>query len=207
MTDNLKERFYNLLCRYPNEITTIDSYWNKLEKAYSSKSRYYHNLSHLQHLFEELDEASKLISNMEIISMSVFYHDIVYNVRKKDNEEQSAELAKKHLTELGYSDLIIERCYNQILATKSHDISKDPDANILTDADLSTLGKDWNTYEAYFKAIRKEYRIYPNLLYNPARKKVLEHFLAMPAIYKTDFFKNKYEKQARLNLEKELRLL
>jgi predicted metal-dependent HD superfamily phosphohydrolase len=62
-------------------------------------------------------------------------------------------------------------------------------------------------YSDYYKNVRKEYSIYPNLLYNPGRKKVLKHFLAMGKIFKTDYFYQKFEKNARLNLQKELDLL
>lgn len=61
----------------------------------------------------------------------------------------------------------------------------------------------WN----YTKQIRKEYSIYPDFLYKPGRKKVLEHFLQLENIFKTDYFKTKYEVQARKNIESEWRNL
>jgi predicted metal-dependent HD superfamily phosphohydrolase len=56
----------------------------------------------------------------------------------------------------------------------------------------------------YTKQIRAEYAIYPDLLYNLGRKKVLKHFLEMPSIYKTPPFQVLYEAQAKANLGKEL---
>lgn len=55
--------------------------------------------------------------------------------------------------------------------------------------------------------VRKEYSIYPDLLYKPGRKKVLQHFLQMERIFKTQVFYDKYETQSRRNLEKELNQL
>ncbi|MNJ03033.1 hypothetical protein D3C73_1632060 [compost metagenome] len=55
--------------------------------------------------------------------------------------------------------------------------------------------------------MRQEYAIYPDLVYNPGRKNVLLHFLAMDRIFKTDYFFEKYEKPARENLRKEAELL
>jgi len=69
------------------------------------------------------------------------------------------------------------------------------------------LGADAETYQQYTQQIRKEYGIYPNIVYNPGRKKVLQHFLSMPHIYKTEVFYNRYEKQARVNLAWELNML
>jgi predicted metal-dependent HD superfamily phosphohydrolase len=101
----------------------------------------------------------------------------------------------------------IELCKKQILATKSHIRSTDNDTNYFTDADLSVLGQNWETYLLYYKNVRKEYSIYPALVYNPGRKKVLNHFLSMDRIFKTDFFYNKFETQAKLNLQQEIESL
>ena len=93
-----------------------------------------------------------------------------------------------------------------IKCTKSHEFS-DSDTNYFTDADLSILGKSWKTYEEYYQQIRKEYKIYPDFIYNSGRKKALQHFLKMDRIFKTDYFFEKYEIQARENLQNELQIL
>jgi predicted metal-dependent HD superfamily phosphohydrolase len=80
----------------------------------------------------------------------------------------------------------------------------DNDTNLFTDADLSILGKSWDAYSQYYQQVRKEYGFYPDLLYKPGRKKVLQHFLSMNSIYKTPFFKEKYEHSAIENLKHEL---
>ena len=57
------------------------------------------------------------------------------------------------------------------------------------------------------KNIRKEYAIYPDMLYNPGRKKVLQHFLTMDTIYKTAVYRDRYEQKAKENLQRELELI
>jgi predicted metal-dependent HD superfamily phosphohydrolase len=99
---------------------------------------------------------------------------------------------------------IIENCKSQILATKKHQDSSDIDTNFFIDADLSILGQDTETYKIYFQNVRKEYSIYPDLIYNPGRKKVLKHFLELKRIFKTEYFYAKYENQAKQNLQTEL---
>ncbi len=44
-------------------------------------------------------------------------------------------------------------------------------------------------------------------MYNPGRKKVLTHFLAFEEIYKTEFFKEKYEQKVRENIIREIESL
>lgn len=62
-------------------------------------------------------------------------------------------------------------------------------------------------YLQYAENIRKEYSIYPDALYQPGRRQVLQHFLAQEHIFKTPVFRERYEKQARENISKELAML
>ena len=155
----------------------------------------------------ELENVKDEISDFDVLLFSVFYHDIVYKTTSKDNEEKSAEITKKRLEKINIPNERIIKIYNQILATKSHEKSDNSDTNFLLDADLAILGKDWKVYENYIHQIRKEYSIYPDFLYKPGRKKVLTHFLEFEEIFKTDYFKEKYEKMARENIQKEISML
>lgn len=155
----------------------------------------------------ELEKVKNEISDYDASLFSVFYHDIIYKATSKDNEEKSAEIAKIRLEKLNISSDRISNIFNQILATKSHKRSDDSDTNFLLDADLAILGKDWNSYENYTNQIRDEYSIYPDFLYKPGRKKVLIHFLEFDEIFKTDHFKEKYERIARENIQQEINIL
>lgn len=202
----LKQNFNNLFQKYNQDISLQEKLCLEIEIHYSSRKRHYHNLSHLENLFQELFPIKEKLEDWDTIQFSLFYHDIIYKASKSDNEEKSALLAVERLSQIGYPEDKILVCKNQILATKSHHFSDD-DTNYFTDADLSVLGKDREAYEEYYKQIRKEYRIYPDFIYNNGRKKVLQHFLNMEHIFKTDYFQKKYENQARINLEKELQIL
>lgn len=203
----LAKEFAEAVSRYNNDTARAGKLWDEIEKSYTAKKRYYHNQSHLENLLKELTSIKESIEDWDCVIFSIAYHDIVYNTLQKDNEEQSAALAEQRLTEIAFPPDRINKCVQQILATKGHTVSDNQDTNFFTDADLSILGASWYIYEAYFKSIRKEYSYYPNLLYNPGRKKVLQHFLSMDKIFKTDKFFSKYEEQARKNLSAELALL
>jgi predicted metal-dependent HD superfamily phosphohydrolase len=203
----LKESFIELTAKYTGNTALINKLWNEIAESYSDKNRHYHTLLHLDNLFKQLTEVRNEIKEWDTVLFTLYYHDIVYNSLKSDNEERSAKLAKKRMIQLSVPNEMIEKCKNQILATKSHLEHGDSDTNYFTDADLSVLGQDWDVYSTYFKNVRKEYSIYPDLIYNTGRKKVLKHFLAMPRIFKTDYFFNKFEQLAKLNLQKELELL
>lgn len=203
----LKDRFVSLCLNFTQDKILIEKFWIEIEKNYSGKSRHYHNLQHLETLFEEIENVKDKIKNFNSISFSIFYHDVIYDATSKFNEEKSADLAKERLGIVGLNNEDVQQVYKQILATKSHKKSDDEDTNFLLDADLSILGESSQVYLEYTTQIRKEYSIYPDFLYKLGRKKVLEHFLAFESIFKTEYFKKKYEIRARENIEFELRSL
>ncbi|WP_199119850.1 hypothetical protein [Pedobacter sp. ASV28] len=203
----LKETFIKLLIKYTDDKNRINELWIEIDNSYSNPKRYYHTLQHLDSLLKQLMEVKAQLQNWETVLFTLYYHDIICDPLKPDNEEKSAELAEKRMKEILVPNPIIEHCKAQILATKSHIQSTDSDTNYFTDADLSILGQTWETYSHYSQKVRKEYSVYPDFLYNPGRKKVLNHFLAMEKIFKTDFFHHQLEKQAKQNLKKELELL
>ncbi|HYG49520.1 MAG TPA: hypothetical protein VD905_01405 [Flavobacteriales bacterium] len=199
----LKQQFYSLANHYTLQEKIIDALWHELETSYSHKKRHYHNLSHLENLLVQLEPVKSQTSNWDAILFAVFYHDAVYRAMRTDNELQSARLAENRLHELNVPEQTVRQVFDLIMATKGHTIRENNDINLFTDADLSILGTDWNAYHTYAQQIRGEYSLYPDFVYNPGRKKVLDHFLSMPRIFKTNHFFEKYEKQARENLKKE----
>lgn len=203
----LKSILSQLFQTYNSSNYWLEDFWAEIETHYSAQGRYYHNLAHLSDLYEQLVTVKDNIQNWNVILFTLFYHDIIYKSTKSNNEEKSAELAVHRMSQIGVSHEETIACHQQILATKSHQTVIDPDANYFTDADLSILGRDKQTYKSYCAKIRKEYSIYPNFMYKRGRKKVVSHFLSMDRIFKSGEFYNKYEKQARLNLEHELNSL
>ncbi|UFH33116.1 hypothetical protein LNP04_05180 [Chryseobacterium sp. C-71] len=200
----LKEKFFQLCSPFNQDKMLVEVFWLEIEKKYTGKGRYYHNLTHLENMFSELELVKDRILNFTNISFSVFYHDVIDDASSKLNEEESAEFAMLRLEKLGLNKTDIEEIPKQILATKSHHKSENNDINYLLDADLSILGKDIESYIKYTQQIRKEYSIYPDFLYKPGRKKVLQHFLELESIFKTEYFSEKYEIQARKNIEFEI---
>lgn len=202
----LNETFVALLKDYTKDEQLIAALWDEVVACYASPHRHYHTLDHLENLLVQLNAIKGEIKNWNAILFTLFYHDIIYDVSKQNNEEESADLAVKRMKEIAVSEDMVMLCMEQILATKSHLISIDQDTNYFTDADLSILGQIWVKYSDYYKSIRSEFEIYPNLQYNFGRRRVLEHFLSMERIFKTDYFYNRFEVQAKVNLKRELEL-
>lgn len=203
----LEAVFKNLCAAYSGDTALIHQQWNEIATAYGQQQRYYHNLTHLQHLYNSLLPLKNAFTHWDETMFSLFYHDVVYNTLKNDNEEQSALKARDAMTALDVSSAMIDFTCEQILCTKNHSLHQEADINYFTDADLAILGEEWTVYQTYAFNVRKEYSIYPESVYKPGRKKVLAHFLSMHRIYKTEFFFDIYEGSARINIKKELTML
>ena len=141
----LQKTFLELVSNYTDNNLKI-KFWAEIEKQYTGKKRFYHTLEHLENLLNQLTEVKSEIQNWDCILFTLFYHDIVYNSLKSDNEEQSAEIATQRLSQISNSFELIDLCKNQILATKKHLFSTNSDTNYFTDADLSILGQEWEIY-------------------------------------------------------------
>jgi len=201
----LKERFSELVSHYSKDETLINSLWNTIDMKYNEKHRAYHNLNHLKEIFSYYDSYIDKIESPDIMSFSIFYHDVIYNIWKKDNEEKSADFAIEKLSSILKEDHLQE-IHQQIIATKTHE-GFDSDTHFLLDFDLAILGQSETVYKTYTENIRKEYKLIPGFMYKKGRIKVLEHFITKPSIYKTDAFIALYEKQAKTNLSNELNFL
>lgn len=192
--------------KYSQDEDYLASIWKLLIQNYSGKSRYYHDLNHIWAMLNQSEECKDQLQDKDVIDFSIWFHDIIYKSTKKDNEKKSAEFAQRTLQNFSIESDRIGQVYDLILSTQKHQIigSSNLDNAYLLDFDLSILGKSWEVYENYIQQIRREYKIYPNFLYNPGRKKVLETFLQRKTLYFTEKYRELYEQRARENLEREI---
>jgi len=200
---DLKLIWEETLGKYSNQKTLHTQLWSEIVEAYNSPSRYYHNLVHIHTMITLAGKHKDSIENIQAFYLAIFYHDIIYDASRSDNELQSWIYAENHLKNIPIppNEMTLIRIY--ILATKSHELHDNKDVNLLLDLDLFTLGKSWNDYLNYTEEIRQEYSIYPDKLYYNGRFNVLTHFLNSGNIFKTKVFYDAFETQARLNLTTE----
>lgn len=204
---SFEEAFKEQLMQIGRSQNISWSFWREISNHYNDSSRLFHTLRHLDSVYSLLLEVKEEISDWPMLMFAVAYHDIIFNPLRNNNQANSAALAVERLYELGVNKCRIDLCEAHILATRKHDFSLSSDTNYFTDADIAIFGADPEEYVEYYKKIREEYNIFPTVVYNPGRRKVLEHFLDMPRIFKTDYFADRFEKQARINLGMELQEL
>jgi predicted metal-dependent HD superfamily phosphohydrolase len=204
----LQAKWVSLASQYAPNPSLIESLFNSIVEHYSAKNRAYHNLSHIQSLIALSETLLYKIQNMDALYYSIWFHDIVYDTKRSDNEEKSAEFAVEALAGLGVPERTITIVREMILATKHHrGAGLSWDMKAFLDMDTSILGAPEEIYKEYSRAIRKEYSWVPDFLYRKGRMKVLNDFLGRERIYHTEEIGTRYETQARRNIAGEIRAL
>lgn len=174
---------------------------------YSEPQRAYHTLLHLQCLFTDLDAVWGFIGDADkaAVEFAAWFHDVIYQPGRGDNEAMSAQLACQSMERLGVDSETIERAALMIDATKHHTTDvEDAALQLFLDADMAILGYPPTRYQAYVGQVRKEFQHTPPSLFQQGRKHFITTTLAMSRIYGSDQFFTKFEQQARSNLQWEL---
>lgn len=206
--DKLRSVWDELTGRYSRDKELTGRLFEEIERKYTAGSRHYHNLQHIAALLQFCEVYAGELKDPDVVAFAVYYHDIVYNVLRKDNESRSAQLAVKRLQALQVPAEKIEQVKLYIEATQSHAVTAAVthvgDLQLFLDFDMSILGAPREMYEAYTRLVRREYRIYPDKLYYAGRKQFLQHCLQTGHIFQTPVFREKYEAVARENMAEEL---
>jgi predicted metal-dependent HD superfamily phosphohydrolase len=189
-----------------------DALKNDLTALYSAPERHYHGLAHVETLLGLAREYRALLSDPEAIEAAIWFHDAVYDTRRSDNEARSAELAGGKLAgrvEPGRLD----RIEAMIRATAMHRVPDFEDEHarrdtaLLLDMDLSILGAVPEVFDAYEQGVRREFAWEEEEAWRTGRSTILRGFLSRPRIFHTDEFRERFEKQARENIERSIRAL
>jgi predicted metal-dependent HD superfamily phosphohydrolase len=176
----------------------------ELIARYSEPHRRYHTVRHLDECFEKLDEIRSLARHPAEIELALWFHDAIYDVKRHDNEEKSADWARASAAAAGVAADACERVHSLILSTRHQTAASGVDAEILVDIDLSMLGAAPVRFDEYERQVREEYSWVPDFLFRRERKAILKEFLARRQIFSSTSFRDRYEQMARSNIERSL---
>ncbi len=181
--------------------------WAAVVRAWGEPHRRYHDLAHLAAVLGIVDRLADDAPDPDAVRLAAWYHDVVYDPQRSDNEAVSAGRARAGLRGLVPDERIAE-VERLVLLTAGHAV--DPgDANgaVLCDADLAVLASPPEAYAAYASAVREEYGHVPDDLFTAGRIAVLEQLLALPRLYRLPAVAGTWEPRARANMAAELSLL
>jgi len=186
------------------------SQWRELRDAYATPPRAYHHWGHIEAVMQHYAAVATGPGwrQPRETALALLFHDAVYEPGRSDNEARSADLARATLARWWPdADLDIERIADLILLTARHGQLRpqdvDADAALLLDCDMAILAAPPAQFEAYDQAIAEEYRDrVPGFLYRINRRRFLRAVLAMPRIFLSDWFHERCDAQARVNLQR-----
>ena len=210
----LGEQFALYLSALSNNIEPAQArlLWQDIAAQYGATQRAYHDLNHLRQLFVQFEQVKHDLHAPSIIALALYYHDVIYEPSRSDNELRSAEYAFAALSPY----LRLPQCqhvYALIMMTATHQLGElsDPDkvsdAAYMLDMDLSILSTPWHEYQQYAQAVRQEYHQVPLADYRLGRTQVLTALLSRSRLYLTNYYYQRLEIQARDNIKREISLL
>lgn len=179
-----------------------------LLNVYSAKSRHYHDLTHIEHMFAMANQIADQIQDKNALYLAIWFHDSIQKIGR-DSEQLSADFAESKLTELNAPVTLVNTVVALILATKhGHALNVkrelSTDEKLISDIDLCILGSTRADYQYYAKECRKEYPV-TDFIYKRGRKKFLQQMAERSHIFLTDYFKGRFEALAFENIQFELK--
>lgn len=177
----------------------------ELVRAYAASGRHYHDLRHIEALLGLAHTCADVIADHDAVEAAIWFHDAIYDTRRHDNEDTSADLATARLAGAAAADRIAHIAA-MIRATAGHRVPDFAEAGaaqdcaLFLDMDLAILGASPADFDAYEAAVRREYDWVTEPQWRAGRREVLAGFLARTAIYATARFRASHEEAARRNL-------
>jgi len=192
------------------DVLIPDEQLAALQAAYATPPRAYHNFTHVEHVLRHYEDVANGPgwNQPAEVRLAVLYHDAIYEAGRKDNEARSAVLASEHIARwLPGQDIDAARVAELINLTARHGAlaleDVDRDAALFLDCDMAILAADEATFAAYDRGITTEYRgQVPAWLFKLNRRRFLKALLAKPRIFFSDWFHERLDAQARINLRR-----
>jgi len=167
-----------------------------------TEDRYYHTLRHIQATLTALTDFELSPIDRVKVELGLWFHDIVYDSTKTDNEEQSAEHFAKFAdyARIPMKDMV--EISNLIITTKHVQVPTEILPSIICDCDLAELASPYYIVNAI--NVRKEYGFLTDKEWIKGRTEFIEGMLDKEHIYHTGEYRTMLEDTARQNLQKEL---
>ncbi|MDP9319145.1 MAG: hypothetical protein M3O94_08775 [Actinomycetota bacterium] len=176
-------------------------------ERYADPSRVYHDLRHLEDVLRRFDVLVGECADPLVVELAAWFHDSVYDVRRTDNEQASADRARALLAPYLSADEVDEVA-RLVLLTRDHEVDAgDANGAVLCDADLAILASGSAAYDDYTERVRREYAHVSDQDFRIGRGDVLRRLLDLPNLFHTSYGLRNWEVPARANLRRELTTL
>eukprot|EP00300_Choanocystis_sp_HF-7_P010038 c16757_g1_i3.p1 GENE.c16757_g1_i3~~c16757_g1_i3.p1 ORF type:complete len:457 (+),score=110.14 c16757_g1_i3:1214-2584(+) len=183
-------------------------FWRQIRDGYNQPHRRYHTLTHISSLAGLVDQHRGVLERPDLVLLAVFFHDVVYDPTRSDNEEVSAEWFRRFANQTSLSPQDVDSVCEWIVATKSHWTQMlSGDGAVFLDMDVAILGSAPERYAVYSENIRLEYGHVSLDKYCSGRAQFLGGVLSKGQVFHTELFRSLYHEQALVNINSEIEVL
>lgn len=196
----------NLRVNYLLEKYSIDYSAEKLMSEYGSLDRFYHNWKHIEECIEQFARVKNRLDEPDVVEMAIYFHDIVYNVQRDDNESVSSvffHAAAIKCKDTDFRDKVTKMIRETKWFGNRYPKNIDGDMEYMHDIDYSIFAADLDRFLEYDAGIAQEYSVTVNAEnFATLRRGFLEDMTrGNKKVFLTDLFDNE---RADYNIRKVL---
>jgi predicted metal-dependent HD superfamily phosphohydrolase len=186
-TELLPDLRDELLARWEGTLPQQQQMAVDLLARYAEPHRRYHTGHHLARVLRAVDELADN-HDLFLVRLAAWFHDAVYAIPagQLPNEEASARLALRDLSRAGLEQEDLTQVARLVRLTATHTPgSRDPEGELLCDADLEILAASPQDYAAYTSAIREEYAAVPEVAFVAGRLEIMTSLVEGGDMFRT----------------------
>jgi len=187
-------------CLLDQSVDNSAAIHQQLINSYNEAHRVYHTLKHIEHCLTHFDRISAQLENPAAVELAIWFHDVIYVPGAADNEQLSADLFME-ITQDRFDDSLRNTVYQHIMATL-HDGSQldNSDTRFMVDIDLSSFALPWPEFSRDSNNLRLEMSCLSDEDFYRKQSEFQQNLMNQPRFFKSDYFYENYEEQARQNL-------
>lgn len=197
------ERFSSLWSRIAGDdeagAVRVQKIYANLLSHYNETHRRYHTAAHIEHCLKQIDMGRDKCTSADLVELSIWFHDAVYQPSAHDNEWQSVELFRKWASGV-VSDEVVDTVERLIMVTVHDRPPVAADEKFMVDVDLSSFGLPWTDFWRDSIAVRLEQLHMDDPTFNRVQRQFLVRLLDRKSIFTSAYFRQRYESQARSNI-------
>jgi predicted metal-dependent HD superfamily phosphohydrolase len=193
--------------RHLGTSAVAEEWFDEVLGAYRAAGRHYHGVRHVGWVVRHVETlaAEHHVDDVAATVAAAFFHDVVYDPRRDDNEAESAAMAARAVRDIGWDATVGRHVTELVLATAGHDVDGvDRDMAVLLAADLAVLAAEPSRYADYATAVRREYGHVDDDAWRAGRSAVLRSLLDRPHLFAPELKLDEWERRARANITSEL---
>jgi predicted metal-dependent HD superfamily phosphohydrolase len=172
----------------------------RLRRLLNAPHRRYHTLGHIHDCLRRLDKVAPLLRDSDAVELGLWFHDAIYEMDCGANEQHSAELFEELAQ--GADPAFRRRVSGLIMATRHIGGERDHDRRYIVDIDLAGFGAPWDEFMRKGELLREESPTKTDAQYHSAQVSFLQRLQRRRHFFATQYFRDRYETQARANLRR-----